>query len=319
MVPTTPQLARTAELVAAGYSYDELSRLSRASQLIRLRRGVYAWPDASADPAATPLSGAEEHRRLVLATLPLVAPDAVVSHLSAAVLHGLPVWTDRLTHVQVTRPGATSGSRRGYLHVHVADLDRSEVTRLQGTALTSLPRTIADLGRSLTFEQAVAAGDAALRSGMDVGVLAAGLNRARGRRGVAAARRVARFLDGRSESPGESLSRVLFHRMGLPPPTLQYDVFDDAGFLVGRSDFCWETERTLGEFDGKVKYGPLVKPGESSADVLYREKRREDALRDLGWQVVRWSWADLRHEQELAERLSRAFRRGMGVIAPVAR
>jgi hypothetical protein len=28
-------------------------------------------------------------------------------------------------------------------------------------------------------------------------------------------------------------------------------------------------------------------------EVLFEEKRREDALRDLGWQIVRWLWADL--------------------------
>jgi hypothetical protein len=240
----------------------------------------------------------------------MIAPDAVVSHLSAAVLHGLPVWTDALAHVQITRPGVGAGKRRGYLHLHIAALDPAEVTQLGGIAVTSLARTVADLGRTVPFEQAVTAGDAALRAGLAPANLTAALNCARGRCGVGAARRMAQFLDGRSESPGESLSRVVLHRLGMPTPTLQYDVFDEAGFLVGRSDFCWEAARTLGEFDGKVKYGPLVKPGETAADVVYREKRREDALRDQGWQVVRWSWADLKHEQQLAERLHRAFRRG---------
>jgi len=60
---------------------------------------------------------------------------------------------------------------------------------------------------------------------------------------------------------------------------------------VGRSDFGWEEQRTLGEFDGRVKYGRLLRPGETAADTVYREKRREDALRDQGWQLVRWSAA----------------------------
>lgn len=120
------------------------------------------------------------------------------------------------------------------------------------------------------------------------------------------------FSDGRSESPGETLSRIICWRAGLPAPTLQFDVFDDGGVLVGRTDFCWEAERTLGEFDGKVKYGRLLPPGDTAQDVVYREKRREDALRDLGWQVVRWSWTDLHRGWLVAERLQRAFDRAAG-------
>lgn len=59
-----------------------------------------------------------------------------------------------------------------------------------------------------------------------------------------------------------------------------------------------------------MKYGRLVKPGESARDVVYREKRREDAMRDLDWQMVRWGWADFADEPALGERCLRAFRRG---------
>ena len=47
-------------------------------------------------------------------------------------------------------------------------------------------------------------------------------------------------------------------------------------------------------FDGRVKSGWLPRPGETAADAVYAEKLREDVLRDLGWQVVRWTYADLR-------------------------
>ena len=36
-----------------------------------------------------------------------------------------------------------------------------------------------------------------------------------------------------SESPGESVTRVQFHRYGIPMPELQYKVFDERGELVG--------------------------------------------------------------------------------------
>jgi hypothetical protein len=101
------------------------------------------------------------------------------------------------------------------------------------------------------------------------------------------ARRAMDFLDARSESAGESYSRVLLDRFGIPTPVPQYEVWH-RGKLVGRADFGWEEFRTLGEFDGKEKYGKLLKPGQTAADAVFKEKRREDALRDLGWQIARW-------------------------------
>lgn len=150
-----------------------------------------------------------------------------------------------------------------------------------------------DLGRTVPFEQAVAAGDRALQLGLGRDDLTVTLGALARWPGVPRARRVVDFLDADSESPGESVSRVRIFEGGLPAPVLQRRVFDEMGALVGRTDFCWDEHRTIGEFDGKIKYGRLLKPGQSIVDVVAAEKEREDALRDLGWQVVRWIWADL--------------------------
>jgi hypothetical protein len=64
-----------------------------------------------------------------------------------------------------------------------------------------------------------------------------------------------------------------------------------------------------GEFDGKIKYGRLLKPGLPIEEVLFEEKRREDVLRDLGWQIVRWLWADIYWPGVIRDRLLRAFAR----------
>ena len=89
----------------------------------------------------------------------------------------------------------------------------------------------------------------------------------------------------------------------------QYNVFDRNGRIVGRADFAWQGHSTLGEFDGRGKYGRLLKPGETTAGAVYREKLREDALRSLGWQVVRWTWNDLDQPDQIALRLREAFAR----------
>jgi hypothetical protein len=131
--------------------------------------------------------------------------------------------------------------------------------------------------------------------------------RATGRRGSPPARRVVAFADLRSESPGETRSRVAIARAGLPAPTLQHEIPE----LGIRTDFYWEEFRTVGEFDGKVKYGRGFRPGQNPGDVVFVEKRREDALRDLGRQVARWTWDELEPFDAAADRIRRAFARGL--------
>jgi hypothetical protein len=240
--------------------------------------------------------------------MPLLAAGSVASHLSAAVLHGLPVWDGDLGRVQVTRRGSGSGKRRGYVHLHVAPLAAEDVVLADGVPATSVARTVVDLARTLPAEHAVAAGDAAVRAGLSRTELDGVLDRARGWPGLAAARRVVAFLDPRSESAGESASRVVLYRIGLPPSDLQLVVSDPFGAFVARSDFGWKAQRVLGEFDGRQKYTRSALDADPAA-VVYAEKQREDALRDLGWQMVRWTSVDLRQEALLKVRLQRAFHR----------
>jgi hypothetical protein len=111
---------------------------------------------------------------------------------------------------------------------------------------------------------------------------------------------VTRLVDGRSGSVGESRSKYFFYANGFPAPELQFPVYDGRT-LVGTTDFAWPALGLLGEFDGRVKYGRLLRPGEDPGDAVFREKRREDLLRRLtGWRVVRLVWADLEHPERTA-------------------
>ncbi len=66
----------------------------------------------------------------------------------------------------------------------------------------------------------------------------------------------------------------------------------------------WPEHGLLGEFDGRVKYGRLLRPGEEPGDAVFREKRREDELRRLtGFAMVRLVWADLHRPRETAARI----------------
>jgi hypothetical protein len=255
---------------------------------------------------AKSLDRRDQHRRLIAATVRQTFVDAAVSHMSAAVLHQLPIWNNELGRVHITRNQSGGGKVRRYVHLHVAPLTDIDVCEIEGQRVTTLARTVLDLLRTLPMERSAPIGDTALRSGLTLEELAEVEGRCIGWRGMLQARRAINFLDARSESPGESYSRVVLDRIGVPAPVPQYEVWDQ-GVLIVRADFGWEEFRTLGEFDGKDKYGRLLRPGQTAAYAVFAEKRREDAQRDLGWQIVRWLWEDLYHPEELRRRLERGF------------
>ena len=297
-------LTRSA-LIAAGWEPSEVRRLREASQLVPLRRGAYS-------PTGPKLSDPRVlHEARVRAAVQAMSDQAVVSHVSAAVVHGFELWRADLSRVHVTRDRGRGGRINGDVHVTPSPLDAEEVVLVGGVPVTSPARTLVDLVRAVGFEQGVVAADYALRSGVvSPAGLRAALDRARGWPGVPRARRVAAFADPRSESVGESRSRVAIARAGLAPPRLQVEVVDHRHVLVGRCDFGWEEERTVGEFDGRVKYGRALAPDQDPGQVVFAEKLREDALRDCGREVVRWVWAELGRFGPVADRIRRAHVRG---------
>lgn len=293
----------TRTLVGQGFDDRDLGRMRRDGTLVPVRRGAYVRER----PAER--TRADEHRELIFATPPQLHDGTVVSHTSAAVLHRLPIWPTALDRVHVTRNRSSGGKRRSIVHVHTAPLPDDHVTAIDGVPVTSLARTVLDLCRTVPIEQAVAAGDAALAYGLVREILDDQLAQMARWPGTRQARRAIALMDLRSESPGESVSRVRLHQDGLPAPDLQQDIFDGHGKFVARVDFLWREQHTIGEFDGKIKYGRLLKPGQSIEELLFEEKRREDALRDLGWQIVRWLWADLYRPGVIRDRVLRAFAR----------
>lgn len=286
-------------LRATGLTPSEIQTMVRNGALQRLRRGVYVMPE--------PTSPELHHQMLVHASQAAVADSNVLSHVSAGVLHGLPVPRSQLERVTMTRLTAGHGEQSARMIVRHTVLAEDEVTEHDGMRVTTLARTVFDLARSLPFEWGVMACDAALREGLDPATLAWAIERHPRLKGVPRARLVAAASDGRSESPAESLSRVQMARAGLPMPELQYELFDSDGVFVARTDFAWPSLRLVGEVDGKGKYGQLLRPGQSPVDAIMAEKRREEAIRQQGLWVVRWDWDMAWHADELASRIRRAM------------
>lgn len=301
-----PPLAFRSALLDNGWTDPELRRKLRSGSITPVRRGSYRTGTEPDTPEA-------RHALLVRATVPHLAPGWVVSDVSAAVLLGLPVWNLPLDRVHVTRDGTGGGRVTRGVHRHLAPLDPSEIVRVDGIRVTSPARTVVDTASRAPFEQAVVVADAALapRPGgplTDRVALTAAVDRS-ARHGRAAARRAVAFADGGGRSPGESRSRVAMWRAGLPAPVLQYEVRTADGRLVGTVDFGWPELHTVGEFDGRIKYGGrLLRPGQDAADAVYEEKLREDGIRAEDLAMTRWTWPDIDPFTAVADRLRGRFR-----------
>ncbi|TCC19596.1 type IV toxin-antitoxin system AbiEi family antitoxin domain-containing protein [Kribbella speibonae] len=245
-----------------------------------------------------------KHRRLVHAVMNSMRPSTVaVSHQSALALHGVPLWGPDLAEVQVSRLDRHRGGRIAGVRHHRGKLTDADLTVVAGLPATTVPRALFEMGCTSSFEAAVVSADAVRRDHpINEAVVQRLLQVTEFWTGSATARAALKFSDPSSESVGESRLRVLLHTHGLPTPVLQA-VFDDAAGFIGRVDFFFAAERTVVEFDGLLKYG------DGARETLIREKLREDRLRALGLQVVRVTWADLNHPEQLIAHIRRAFAR----------
>ena len=301
-------LFTAAQVRAAGYTDSERRARIKSGRWVALRRGIYAEREVVDNTRSNPYA---RHQLEVQAALLAVGRPSFASHTSACITWSLGLVTPPPFAVTLTCPDGETHTGRG-LRIRVSDLAADERATASGTPVTTLGRTVFDTARQLSFREAVPIADQALRTGqLTTEELEMLLKRYHTWLGVGRASRVIGFADGRSESVGESLARVFYAEEGLPSPDLQVEFSDHQG-LIGRTDFYWRQYRTIGEFDGRIKYA-------ADGAVLYAEKRREDRLRTHD-EVVRFGHVDItRRRQELRQRLQAAFARGQQRPPPPSR
>lgn len=258
-----------------------LQRASDRSGLHRIRRGAYVeqltWQKAK------PF----ERHLLALHAEVLTTPEAVVSHRSAAMLHGLPVLgVPRLPEFRQNAGGRNASSPT---RIRRSALDDGEPVRVGEAIVVPVERTLVDLAASLPLREALIPLDAHLRRGGSIDELLDLLHsiRIRGKRRAELAILLA---DGTAENGGESLSRGTMLELGFPVPIVQMDV---PGSDL-RTDFGWPRFNVRGELDGDQKYeDPRYTGGRTPAQIVLAEKRREALIRSLtGHEFARWSWPD---------------------------
>jgi hypothetical protein len=277
------------QALAAGYSDGEIRRFTSVhGPWAIVRRGVYA--ERTVVEAADPFEGAMALQDRA-AHLTMTRPH-LMSHDSAARAHGLATLHPKQALVHITRFGV-GGSRteEGVKH-HLTRLGLLDSTVIDGMRVTGLSRTALDLGREHGFVAGTVACDAALQRGVLPSDFDSDLGLMTYWPGVTRARAAAAAADPGAESVGETLTRILLESLGLGVPETQFPI------LVGSTVF-WADLRIgchLFEFDGRVKFlrpalgGIADRPVE---DIVWEEKRRQDAICAEGLGMSRVVWEEL--------------------------
>jgi hypothetical protein len=300
------------EALRHGYSDRHLTAAVADRYITRVRHGAYTlrsiWDGADA---------IERHRLRARAVLRSHSSPLALSHTSAAIEHGLRVYKPDLSRVHVTCLDNVIAKTTPDVAYHVAPVPDSElIVPAKGPVLVAPLRA----GLETASLGTVAQGVVVLDSVIDLGhaELEEIIERYRLFHGPGATRLqvTVRLVRKGSESIGESLARHLGFAHHLPEPVLQFEVRDEHGILIGRTDFAWPDHGLLGEFDGLTKYGRLLKEGETAAEAVVREKTREDRLREqTGWLMIRIIWAELMQPTATAARLRAQLERGRTLLA----
>ena len=286
----------TTEASRLGLTDNDLRGLVHRGLLERVARSAYICPG----PLTTPM---QRHLVAVRALL-RARPQLAASHISAAVVHGLPVLRADLVHIHLTHRGQIERTRRRATYtVHrrpVPDAFTKAASDaftkaapdafIKADGLSVVVPALAVLGTVLVagIPSGVAAADSALRQELTTKKqLEEWLARLRHTPGLGAARHVVAQASPTAESAGESFARLVLIDLGyVVVPQLR--IVSENGRFVARVDFYLPELGVVVEFDGRIKYEGL-----DGADALAAEKQREDRIRALGYGMARLVWADL--------------------------
>lgn len=290
-----------AQALEHGLTRWQIARLHREGVLRRVLHGVYV--DAAAEDTL-------EHR---IHALGLVVPStAVVTEECAAWSWGVDLLAEGdhlippplsvhqpLENTRVRKDG-TRGGRRTFRSGDVVDLGPVRVA--------SGLRTACDLARLRSRGRGLAALDALQRAtGFDTAEVLSTLPRYVRHRGVVQLRELAPLVDGRAESPAESVMRLLWIDAGLPTPTPQVTVEADRVGHTYRLDLGLPEIRYAAEYDGVAWH--------TSPEQVEHDRHRRAWLRQhLGWEIdVLGTDEVFRHPERagtiLRAGISRALRR----------
>ena len=278
------------QALAAGWSVRQVERRLAAGSWRRVTH--VAIMSAAAEP--TPMTGAWAVR--------LTWPDAVTSHWTAAAVHGFPVPQahESALHAVVARNLRSTAT----VVAHRLDLEEHEVMRLDGLggpALTTPARTAVDCLRVADRDEALQLfAWLATRRVLTREALAAEAATTDGRRGTPALVDLLARTRGNALSLAERRLHAALHRGRLGGWTANATVRLGGRLVV--VDLLFARAGVVVEVDGYGAHG--------TREAFEQDRRRQNALVDAGYLVLRFTWRDLvEREDEVVAEIRRALDR----------
>ncbi|HEX9847832.1 MAG TPA: DUF559 domain-containing protein [Acidimicrobiia bacterium] len=269
------------EAVALGLQASALAHLVDMGVLHRLKPGIFALAGARTDNTSI---------ELIAACRSL---GAVVSHESAAQIHGLDRWLHIKPSVSVVH---RTTNRFPGIRVHqLTDLIDDHIQAIDEVPVTTPERTVIDLSAVLAeqrLERIVDQGLAAKKLNLEALSDMFDLLARKGKPGV---RRMRSILLKRSpglDAPTTELERRLLdvvRRAGLPEPQAQHT----PPWLVptnGRVDFAYPKHNLVIEGDSR-RWHTLL----NSFEI---DRLRDNAAQLAGWRVLRFTWQEITENPE---------------------
>lgn len=264
-------------LDAAGVTARQRQGRVRSGEWRRLDNGILV------------LGGVAETVAMLATAAAAALPHGTLSHDTAGWVHGVEKVDERSIHLTVDAgttcrcPGAT---------VHRSALGTIDVTRRRGFVVTTLERTLVDLGSTMTPRDLLAAVEGRLVARattferLEVSYARLG---GRGRPGTVRVGKVLAALDGQPPSESELEARFLELLVSaeLPRPEMQVTIEGVTG-EKGRVDGFYSEEGVIIELDGRRFHARVA--------AFERDRRRDQQAIRRGLRPLRFTHRQVMHD-----------------------
>lgn len=245
------------------------------------------------------------YRQRALAACLGIGREAAVSHRAAAVVHDLLRYRDPPTEVTTTR--LRSPELDGVVVHRLADLHPSWVADVDGLPVTTVARTLVDLGAvaglrtvEAALDRAIGLRKATLREVRHAMIAVA----RRGRHGVGKIRRLleARGVAAVPSGIFEARMASLLRNADLPSAIPEHVVRDEHDGFVAIVDFAYPDARLAIEVDGYEEHAALR--------AFTSGHQRDRLLLDAGWEALHFTWDEVDgHPETVATEIWRHLHR----------
>lgn len=292
-----PQLRGTSFTVADAHLLGVNDGRLRRRDLVRPFHGVRAaappstleMPATESERWARLLSGARER---ALQYSVRMTGDQFFSHATAAILHGLPLPTRCITRPIIdVGTSVRAGRRRGRgVAGHLVPAERARIVFVENVPVASVVDVWCQLSTVLTLDELVIVGDSLVcrqRPPATMAQLEAAVRRHAGLAGACRLREAFALVRPRSDSPRETVLRLIIVRGGLPEPQVNVRLVNRFGAFMAFGDLVYLLYKILLEYDGGQH--------REDEEQFHRDIDRLDEPMEEGWRVIRFNKTHLPH------------------------